>query len=193
MANLIGQIPKGFSAIFKALGPVFSLILIILVIGASLLIYDRIKTAEEIKLGNTLSEKLDVEAECSPPLKNQNEKFDFKFTFINNNSQSIFLDSMRIDEGLLGEDQGFVILLSTEPSSTINTDKSEVYLFDFASPVEIQANSKEVVTLKLQAADQKSAKAKPNTLVTYAGEVSFQLSPEMRSSASCKARVRYAD
>ena len=180
------------SVILKSLRPIFVIILILVTLFAGLFIYDRVKTNEERRLGAELAKNLDVKSNCTTNLIRQGENFNFSFVFTNNNSQSVFVHRLGIDLNLLGSsDNKFSSLLATIPSSNPIGLENRFHYYEFSPLVEIPKQSKKEIILKLKTTARKEAKANPNTIVIYNGEVTFLLSPEMTNTANCKIQVRY--
>ncbi|OGY32052.1 MAG: hypothetical protein A3A57_02960 [Candidatus Woykebacteria bacterium RIFCSPLOWO2_01_FULL_41_12] len=178
--------------ILKSLKPIFIIFFILVTLFTALFVYDRLKTNQDRALGTKLSENLNVKSSCISSLIGQNERFDFSFIFTNGNSQSIFIQKVGIDLNLLGDkDTKISSLLSTNsPSNPIGIE-DRFFTYEFSPPVEISAKSSQELILRLQTTTRKAAKANPNTIVVYEGEVSFLLSPEMTNTANCKIQVRY--
>ena len=192
MGNFFQSFLRALFLILKSLRPVLIIILILFTLFAGLFIYDRLKTNEERRLGAELSKNLDVKSACNTSLIGQNEKFDFTFVFTNNNPQPVFVHRVGIDLDLLGRnDKKYSSLLSTVPDSNPIEPEHKFYFYEFATAVEIPQQSKTEIILKLQTTARKEAKANPNTIVIYDGEVTFLLSPEMTNTENCKIQVRY--
>lgn len=194
---LMGRFFKTFlqaiAFIFKSLRPVFLILFIIVVIFASLLAYDRYNTIKERKLGASLIDNLNVEADCATKLIKPGDKFDFKFTFNNKNSQSVFLEEVGVDLNILGtEERKFTKLLKTQPPSKKEEEEGRLDIYKLDSDLVIAPKSNKTFILKMQTASRKQAKAKPDTLVIYEGKLYFFISPEITSAAVCKVQVRYA-
>jgi hypothetical protein len=118
MSRFFKAFLQAIGFIFKSLRPVFLILFIVVVIFASLLAYDRYNTIKERGLGASLIDNLDLKADCATKLIKPGNKFDFKFTFNNKNSQPVFLEEVGVDLNILGtEDRKFTKLLKTQPPS----------------------------------------------------------------------------
>ena len=193
MKNII-KIPfKVVAAVFKALGPVFSIILIIIVFATALFIYDGLKTLQNQKLSISLSQNLNTDASCVSKLIGQKDNFEFKFIFKNENSQIMQLNRMGIYLNILGSiGNKFTKFLETKPPSTYVKDEGQFSIYEFESAVEIPAKGTKEVLLKMQTATRKEATAAPNTIIIYSGDIIFELFPKITTKATCEVNVRYS-
>lgn len=180
--------------ILLQLQPFLVILSIILAFSVTLFIYDLIKTSRERRLGAALAENLDIKSSCITNLVGQNENFDFSFTFNNKNSQSVFIEKVGVDLNLLGaKDKKFSSLISTTPNSVFQKLERGFYFYQFDPAIEIAPKEKREVVLKLRTSTKKHAKANPNTIVIYSGNIVFYLSPEITNIADCSIQIRYSN
>lgn len=184
---------KAIKFIFSSLTPLVVAASALIIIGASLFVYDQIQTYNDRRLGAELIKNLKADSACSQTVK-AGDKFETSFTFTNDNQVPIKLQTLQMEKALLGAaEKKFIWLVATNPQfSAIGAGTDEQLTYNFESLV-VKSKSSLPLTLTFQAGSRTEAGAKPHTFVVYTGKIKFNFEHQMTIEAPCEIQVVYAD
>lgn len=183
---------KALKFIASAVKPIFIYLLVFLIIGAALLLYDNYQSLKDREKGANLSKAITLDSDCEK-IAGTGEKLNLSFKFINNNLEPIRVLSFKFDKSMLeGEKGNFFKLLSTKPASLQEEESPAFEVRKFNEPILVPAKGKAEISIQLQATTRKEAGANPHTFVVYTGEVNFVLSPQIFTHTNCQLQVRYS-
>jgi len=189
--NLFAPI-KAIKFIFSSLTPLVITASTLVIISASLIIYDQIKTYQDRQLGSELIKNLKAESACSQTVK-ASEKVDVSFTFNNQNSVPITLQQIQVENVLLGAgERKFLEIAGSNPAYSTIGGEGQHLNYHFNN-VDVKGKSDLPLTLTFQATSKEEASAKPHTFVIYSGKIIFDFEHQMTIEAPCDIQVIYAD
>ncbi len=172
--------------------PAFAVLAIIIILGSSLLIYQRTVQVKDSQLGDKLSKNFSLNTDCAA-IVNAGQPADLKFDFENKNSQSIGLESLGVDVNLTGADgKTYTKIVKTNPPFENIVEKEKQFTTLSFVNLSIAAKSKKEIILTLQTSSKEEAKASPETIVGYTGNILFSFAHDIITKPTCRIQVRYS-